>query len=70
MSFKEIVKAEKERANYKRYCDCGHSIVFPTNSKTNKTICSWCGHWIYKNDLEEFKERYQIKKKEIENENK
>ena len=67
MSFKDIVKCEKERANYKRYCICGHSIVFPQTAKVNKTICDWCGHWIYKNDYEEFKDKYQKKKKEIEN---
>lgn len=50
-------KAEDERAKYKRYCKCGHSIIFTPSSKTNKTICSWCGHWIYKNDFEEFKDK-------------
>lgn len=54
--FKKMQKLDNNRANFKRYCKCGHSIVFPANSKTNKTICSWCGNYIYKNDLEEFKE--------------
>ena len=68
MSFKDVIRAENDRSNYKRYCSCGHSIIFPPKSKVNKTICSWCGHWIYKNNFEEFKERYIQKKKEIENE--
>ena len=60
-------KLEDERAKYKRYCVCGHSIVFPPTSKTNKTICTWCGHFIYKNDKEEFKEKLIKNKKELEN---
>lgn len=54
--FKRMLKLENDRAKYKRYCRCGHSIVFPTSSKTNKIICTWCGNYIYKNDHEEFKE--------------
>ena len=56
---------ESDRAKCKRYCKCGHSIVFPINSKASKTICTWCGNYIYKNDLEEFKEKIKkvLKKK-------
>lgn len=54
--FKKMQKLEDDRALFKRYCKCGHSIVFPANSKTSRTICTWCGHWIYKNDFEEFKD--------------
>ena len=54
--FKKMQKLENDRSKYKRYCKCGHSIIFPPNSKTNKKICNWCGNYIYKNDYEEFKE--------------
>ena len=54
--FRKMLKLENDRAKYKRYCKCGHSIVFPPSSKTNKTICSWCGKYIYKNDFEEFED--------------
>ena len=60
-------KREDEREKYKRYCKCGHSIVFTPSPKTNKTICSWCGNWIYKNDFEEFKEKLSKKMKKEEN---
>lgn len=30
---------------------CGHSIL-PTK---DRTLCTYCGHWIYKNDKVEFK---------------
>lgn len=53
--FKKMIKLDNDRAKYKRYCQCGHSIVFPPSSKANRTICSWCGNYIYKNDLEKFK---------------
>lgn len=54
--FKKMQILENDRANFKRYCKCGHPIVFPPTSKATKTICSWCGNYIYKNNLEEFKE--------------
>ena len=54
--FMRMIKLEKDRAKYKRYCKCGHSIIFPPTSKANKTICSWCGNYIYKNDYEEFED--------------
>ena len=56
---------ENDRSKHKRYCKCGHSIIFPKNSKTDKTICSYCGCYIFKNDLLEFEYRLKerIKKK-------
>ena len=52
---KKMQILESERSKYKRYCKCGHSQVFPPTIKKNKLICTWCGSYIYKNDLEEFK---------------
>jgi len=43
-------------SKYKRYCKCGHSIIITPTAKYNRTMCTWCGSWIYKNDLEEFKD--------------
>lgn len=43
-------------AEYKRYCKCGHSVILPPTSKRNRVMCSYCNRWIYKSDLEEFKE--------------
>ncbi len=36
--------------------NCGHSILFEGNRK----ICTYCGHWVYKNDKVEFE--YNLKK--------
>lgn len=45
---------------------CGHSKTMPN---AERTICNWCGYWIYKNDLIEFKyllkERIKKNEKEI-----
>ena len=35
---------------------CGHSVLF---SRREKTICSWCGHWVFKDQKEEFKYRLE-----------
>ena len=68
----------KERRNYKeeqRYFDsiasarikckkCGHTILM---SKVDRTICSYCGHWVYKNSKTEFKYKLQEVMKKDEN---
>ena len=55
--FKKIVVLDADRAKHKKYCKCGHSVVFPSNSKATKVLCTHCGHYIYKNKQEEFKDR-------------
>lgn len=43
--------------NCKFYCNCGHSIlIYPP---ATKRICSWCGHYVFKDKNEEF--RYRLK---------
>ena len=66
MKFNVSKKMDAEMSKYRRYCKCGHSVIFPIGSKGTKTICTWCGTIIYKTDLEEFKDKYKKKKKEIE----
>lgn len=58
---KEIIKKSIIAANNRIKCECGHSISFLGRNKY--TICSWCGRKIYKNSLEEFKDK--LKKKGI-----
>ena len=64
-NFKEFRKLELELSETKRYCKCGHSLFFPQTSKTDKTICSHCGRYIFKNDLIEFKYRFEEKKSKM-----
>lgn len=42
-------------APYRVYCkDCGHSMII---AKQEKALCSWCGHWVFKDKKVEFKYR-------------
>ena len=41
-------------SNYKVKCKCGHTIVL---IKRNKVLCNFCGHYVYKNQKEEFKDK-------------
>ncbi len=61
ISYKNIKKLDSERTESKRYCKCGHSVVFPKTSKRDKVICNHCGYYIFKNDFLEF--QYRIKEK-------
>ncbi len=33
-------------------CKCGHTVFLNTHERL---ICTFCGHWVYKNDKIEFK---------------
>lgn len=35
---------------------CGHKVTF---GRKDRVICSWCGHWIYKDDKTEYKYKIQ-----------
>lgn len=59
MTFRDIIKQDYDRAKFRRYCKCGHSIIFPPTSKTNIKICGFCGKAIYKNDKIEFKKNLE-----------
>lgn len=63
--FKEMQILESDRSNSKRYCRCGHSIVFPKTSKKDKIICRHCGSYVFKNDLLEFKYRLEERAKKM-----
>lgn len=40
----------------RHYCKkCGHSIIIP--HWVEKTLCDWCGNYVFKNDKDEFKYR-------------
>lgn len=41
-------------SKYKVKCKCGHVLII-TNK--DKVVCSHCGHYVYKNQKEEFKDR-------------
>lgn len=51
----------EERAKFRIYCDCGHSMVLFPFEHRNKKICSYCGKYVYKNEKEKFKEKLGVK---------
>ena len=52
-SLKDVKKLSKEAVDLTVKCKhCGHSIVMP---HADRTICSWCGRWVYRTPKIEFK---------------
>ena len=45
------------------YCECGHSVQIP--EYVNKTICTWCGKTVFKNELAKFKYRLNSELKKV-----
>ena len=60
MSYKEDTKKFKDMANFRVKCKCGHTTIM---SRAERTACSWCGNWIYRNAQIEF--HYKLKEKLI-----
>lgn len=57
MAYDVSKRAFDERQKAKRKCKhCGHTQLLGTQ---DKSICSWCKHWIYKDDRVEF--MYKLK---------
>ena len=56
-NYKKTLRFESEIAKGRRYCKCGHSMVFSKTGRSNKKICNYCGRIVYRSDIEEFKER-------------
>lgn len=57
-NFKDDSKRFKDISKYKVKCKCGHTTIM---SKAERTVCSHCGHYIYKTPAIEF--RYKMKEK-------
>lgn len=55
---KEIKQKQQLATNYSVKCECGHSIL--VTNKYKRTICSWCGKYVYAND--EVKKKYEQQK--------
>lgn len=48
-------KSSKYREKHKYYCSCGHSVIIPYFQ--DRKLCSWCKHWVYKDDKRFFKDK-------------
>lgn len=55
-TYNEQIKLDNERVKFKVKCPCGHTI---TIVNADRTICSHCGHWVYKNKQIEFRYKMQ-----------
>ncbi len=55
-------KAESLRTNnlekVRFMCSCGHKAIIPY--WVDKQMCTWCGHWVYRNKREEFKDKLKM----------
>lgn len=60
LTVKEYDRMSDEYDKVKYQCKrCGHRVVIPHN--IDKQICSWCHHYVFKNDEDEF--RYRMNEK-------
>ena len=55
VSLQKQNKYYNELSNYKYTCKCGHVVVMLRG--TDKVLCTWCHHYVYKNKKDEFKDR-------------
>jgi len=64
MAYNELIERDKKLSaachKVKYYCkNCGHSVIII--NKVKKNLCDWCGHYVFKNDRDEFE--YRLKEK-------
>lgn len=58
-SFNYQKKLDKVYEDNRFYCLCGHSVAILPNEK--RVLCTHCGHWVYRDKKEMFKERLRGK---------
>lgn len=56
---KEYKRMTEEYDKVKYKCKCGHRVII--SSKRDKSICSWCGSYVFKDKKREFE--YRLKEK-------
>lgn len=61
--FNRQKKVDRLFENIRYYCVCGHSVViYP---KEGRTLCSFCGHFVYKDKKKQKKNIERIKKEDF-----
>lgn len=58
MSFEKDSKLFEALAQHRVKCKCSHTIIL---ANTDRTICSYCGNWVYKTPKIKF--MYEMKDK-------
>ena len=51
---KEIKRGMVYTRNSIKCANCGHTMLF---ARKNKAVCTWCGHYVFKDKKEEFEYR-------------
>lgn len=58
LTIKEYKRMSEEYDKVKYRCkNCGHRVVIPYN--VDKMICQWCHRYVFKNEQDEFKYRFE-----------
>lgn len=64
LTIKEFERMSNEYEKVKYQCKrCGHKTIIPYN--VEKGLCSWCKHYVFKSDVDEFKYRLDGKRKGV-----
>ena len=59
----EFQRLSNEYNKIKIQCKCGHKVIVPM--WVDKQLCSWCGHYVFRNKQMEFIETVKKLMKEI-----
>lgn len=60
---KEYQRMADELDKVKITCKCGRRVVVPVY--LDKLVCSWCGHYVYRNKQAEFQDKMKQRLKEV-----
>lgn len=60
-NMKANIKLAEEATKFSYICQCGHRVVIYPMEHRNKKLCSWCGHYVYVNAKEKFKDELRRK---------
>lgn len=63
MIFNKDKKRFKSLAKNRYYCYCGHSLII--NPTEERTFCTHCGHWVYRDKKKQRNNIERIKKEEF-----
>ena len=59
LTIKEYKRMTEEYDKVKYMCKCGHKVVISHNK--TKSLCDWCGNYVFKDKKDEFK--YRVKER-------
>ena len=64
LNAKEYSRMADEYDKVKYRCkNCGHKVVIPYH--IDKQICSWCKHYVFRSQQDEFRYRLECERKKV-----